>query len=106
MNPPSSNNKDQLFRTQLTVDLLAVLIFEGASLEELLREVELLDLPAFESALTSPVPSIPDTVDKPVQNIPKLNLPSPTVIETRKLAPPAEESEPIVIEDYLWYWVR
>ena len=74
--------------------------FRGASLEELLREVELLDLPAFESTLTSPVPSIPDTLDKPVQNIPKLNLPSPTVIETPKLVPPAEESEPIVIEDY------
>jgi tetratricopeptide (TPR) repeat protein len=74
--------------------------FKSASLEELLREVELLDLPELASPLTLNVPSIQRNESAIILNKPELNLPTPTVINTPLLSPANEESEVIDIPEY------
>jgi tetratricopeptide (TPR) repeat protein len=90
--PPSRLNRPNLGVSQLD--------FKGASLEELLREVELLDLPELVSPLSAPVSSIPTTIKEPSLAKPKLNIPSPTVIITPLLSPANDDVQTIEIPSY------
>ena len=71
-------------------------------MEELLREVELLDLPEFVAPLSAPVPSIAEPLESAMSSPgkPELNLPSPTVIETPLLSSPKEDLVPIEIPNH------
>lgn len=76
--------------------------FRSATMEELLREVELLDLPEFVAPLSAPVPSIAEPLETAMSSPgkPELNLPSPTVIETPLLSSPKEDLTPVEIPNY------
>ncbi|MFL2928249.1 MAG: hypothetical protein ACJZ72_06655 [Opitutales bacterium] len=76
--------------------------FRSATMEELLREVELLDLPEFVAPLSAPVPSIAEPLESAMSSPgkPELNLPSPTVIETPLLSSPKEDLTPVEIPNY------
>jgi len=74
--------------------------YRSASLEELLREVELLDLPMIEAPLSVPMPSIPSSMAKPLSTRPVEKLSQSTVIKTQMLGNQAEPREPVEIEDY------
>ena len=84
------------------VQLITDLDFRSASMEELLREVELLDLPEFVVPLTSQVPAIAEPSETAIlaPGKPELNLPTPTVIETPLLSSPKEDFKPIEIPNY------
>ncbi len=74
--------------------------YRSASLEELLREVELLDLPMLEQPMTPAMPAISDPLEIPLNQRPNEKLPQPTVIETPLLTSQDSASEPIDLEDY------
>ena len=76
--------------------------FRSATMEELLREVELLDLPEFVAPLSAPVPTIAEPLETTMTSPgkPELNLPSPTVIETPLLSSPKEDLIPVEIPNY------
>ncbi|MEJ6620799.1 MAG: hypothetical protein QNL93_02510, partial [Opitutae bacterium] len=82
VNPYSNVVKNPPARVNRSRPAVSELDFKSASLEELLREVELLDLPELVSPLTVPVSSIPETIKEPSFEKPELNLSSPTIIET------------------------
>ena len=100
-------NPSETFGEDLTKNSLSGRTFEGsnvdfksASLEELLREVDLLDLPAMELPLSSPVTSISASSDNSLPIKPEENLANPTVIETPLLNNPPEEKMKIEIPNY------
>ncbi|MEJ6523808.1 MAG: hypothetical protein QNL65_06495 [Opitutales bacterium] len=74
--------------------------YRSASLEELLREVELLDLPMLEAPLSVPMPSVPSSMARPLSVRPTEKLSQSTVIETQMLGNQAEPREPVEIENY------
>ena len=74
--------------------------YRSASLEELLREVELLDLPTMEASLSSPMPSIATAPAQPLSNRPREELGQATVIESPLLNKQEDKRDPIILEDY------
>ena len=74
--------------------------YRSASLEELLREVELLDLPMIEAPLTSPMAPISATMATPLTVRPGEKLNPVTVIETPMLSNQIEPREPVIVEEY------
>ena len=74
--------------------------YRSASLEELLREVELLDLPMMEAPLSSPMPSISTAPAQPFSTRPREELGQATVIESPILNKQDDNQNPIVLEDY------
>ncbi|MBT5715935.1 MAG: hypothetical protein HOI70_03395, partial [Opitutae bacterium] len=74
--------------------------YRSASLEELLKEVDLLDLPMLEATLTSPMPSLTGSLEEPLSNRPDEKLSQATIIETPRFSDIAEPAEPVEIEDY------
>jgi len=75
--------------------------YRQATIEELLKEVDSLDLPAFESPMAAPpakesaIQSLPTTED-PIEIGPKT-----TEIQTTLFSDPVEEPKPIDVEDYM-----
>jgi tetratricopeptide (TPR) repeat protein len=74
--------------------------YRSASLEELLKEVDLLDLPMMEATLTSPMPSLPGSFEETLSNRPDEKLSQDTVIETPRFSDISEPVQPVEIEDY------
>ena len=74
--------------------------YRSATLEELLKEVDLLDLPMLEATLSSPMPSFPDPLEEPLSNRPDEKLNQATIIETPRFSNIEEDSQPVVVEDY------
>ncbi len=73
--------------------------YRSASLEELLREVELLDLPMLEAPLAPSMPKISSDLEAPMDVQPKEILPEPTIIESPLLSGD-RDSEPVDLDDY------
>ena len=73
--------------------------YRSASLEELLREVELLDLPMLEAPLAPSMPKISSDLEAPMDFQPKEILPEPTIIESPLLSDD-RDSEPVDLDDY------
>jgi tetratricopeptide (TPR) repeat protein len=75
--------------------------YRQATIEELLKEVDSLDLPAFEAPMAAPpaketaIQGLPTTED-PIDIGPKT-----TEIQTTLFSDPVEEPKPIVVEDYM-----
>jgi hypothetical protein len=74
--------------------------YRSASLEELLREVDLLDLPMLEATLSSPMPSFPDPRAETLSTRPDEKLNQATLIETPRFSKMEEDSDPVEVEDY------
>ena len=74
--------------------------YRSASLEELLREVDLLDLPMLEATLSSPMPSFPDPRAETLSTRPDEKLNQATLIETPRFSNMEEDSDPVEVEDY------
>lgn len=76
--------------------------YRQASIEELLKEVDSLDLPAFEAPMPSPASPVAGSAPIPIENVQPLELlPKTTEIETTLFSDPVEEPKPVVVEDYL-----
>ena len=73
--------------------------YRSASLEELLREVELLDLPMLEAPLAPSMPKISSDLEAPMDFQPKEILPEPTIIESPLLSGD-RDPEPVDLDDY------
>jgi len=100
VNPYSNVVKNPPARVNRSRPAVSELDFKSASLEELLREVELLDLPELVSPLTVPVSSISETIKEPSFEKPELNLSSPTIIETPLLSAANDDVQTIEIPRY------
>ena len=74
--------------------------YRSASLEELLREVDLLDLPMLEATLSSPMPSFPDPRAETLSTRPDEKLNQATLIETPRFSNMEEDPDPVEVEDY------
>ena len=74
--------------------------YRSASLEELLREVDLLDLPMLEATLSSPMPSFPDPRAETLSTRPDEKLNQATLIETPRFSKMEADADPVDIEDY------
>ena len=75
--------------------------YRQASIEELLKEVDALDLPDFESQLPKPASQTSDKIVEPLTDKPAELLPKTTDIETTLFSESVEDPKPVLIEDYM-----
>ena len=75
--------------------------YRQATIEELLKEVDSLDLPAFESPMAAPPAKENATQGLPTTEDPIEIGPKTTEIQTTLFSDPVEEPKPIIVEDYM-----
>ena len=75
--------------------------YRQATIEELLKEVDSLDLPAFESPMAAPPAKETATQGLPTTEDPIEIGPKTTEIQTTLFSDPVEEPKPIIVEDYM-----
>jgi tetratricopeptide (TPR) repeat protein len=75
--------------------------YRQASIEELLKEVDALDLPEFEAQLPRPATQVSENAEDPISDKPVELLPKTTDIETTLFSESVEEPKPVLVDDYM-----
>jgi len=75
--------------------------YRQASIEELLKEVDALDLPEFEAQLPRPATQVSENTEDPISDKPVELLPKTTDIETTLFSESVEEPKPVLVDDYM-----